>query len=175
MTTRLPEWYEFKEATTWNYFKIKEEAQSFRILTSPIVWYEYFKESADWKVKPVRQKQPFTWTPEDSSKWQAPKEFWAFVIYNHTEKRIQIMELTQRTLMKTIVDLSKSKDWWDPKMYDFEVSRTWKGTDTKYTLTPLPKSRFENDSEWNNALKEAEEVKLEELFDGGDPFNPNPY
>lgn len=172
---RLPENYEFKEATTGNYFKIKEEKQAFRILTSPIIGYEYFKELQDWKVKPVRQKEPFNGTPADSNKGQAPKEFWAFVVYNHTEGKIQIMELTQRTLMKTILDLSHSDDWGDPKAYDLEVSKTWKWTDTKYAMTPLPKSRFDSDEKWEEVKEQAKEVKLEALFDWDDPFNANPY
>ena len=57
MTNRLPEDYKLKESTGWNYFKITEESQSFRILTSPIIWWEYFREESDWKVKPVRQKE----------------------------------------------------------------------------------------------------------------------
>lgn len=172
---RLPNNYEFKENTTGNYFKIREDAQAFRILTSPIIWYEYFREDKDWKVKPVRQRSPFSWTPADSSKWQAPKEFWAFVVYNHTEKRIQVMEITQRTLMKIVKDYSENGDWWDPKQYDFEISRTWKWTDTKYALMALPKSRFETDKDWNTALEEAEKVNLEALFEWGDPFSENPF
>lgn len=172
---RLPENYEFKEATTGNYFKIKEEKQAFRILTSPIIWYEYFREMGDGKVKPVRQKEPFNWTPKDSNKDQAPKEFWAFVVYNHTEGKIQIMELTQRTLMKTILDLSHSEDRWDPKTYDLEVSKTWKWTDTKYAMTPLPKSRFESDDKYNEVLEASKGVKLEALYEWEDPFNTNPF
>ena len=82
------------------------------------------------------------------------------------------MEITQKTIMKTISDLTKSVDWSDPKQYDFSIVKSWKGMETKYTLTPLPKSRFENDEEWNKALEEANSVRLEALYDWDDPFNP---
>ena len=173
--TRLPENYSFKETQQNNYFKIQEEKQAFRILTSPIIGYEYFREDKDWKAKPVRQRAPFNGTPADSLRNQAPKEFWAFVVYNHNEKKIQVMEITQRTLMKSIIDFSQSKDWGDPKQYDLEISRTGKGTDTRYSITPLPKSRFENDEAWGEAINEAEKVNLEALFEGGNPFDENPF
>ena len=173
--TRLPEWYEIKESSKSNYFKIKEDAQAFRILTSPIIGYEYFREDKDWKVKPVRQRTPFNWTPADSTKWQAPKEFRAFVVRNHTEEKIQIMEVTQQTLKKIIRDYSESSDWWDPKQYDMEISRTGKGTETKYSLMALPKSRFESDDKWNEAIEQAKEINLEALFEWWDPFDTNPF
>lgn len=170
--TRLPNNYELKQVSNWwNYFKITEEAQEFRILTSPIIWYEYFKTDNDWKIRPVRSREMFTETPwirEDSK----PKEFRAFVVWNHTAKKIQIMELTQRVIMKSIVELTKSQDWSDPKQYDMSIYKTGQKLETKYTLTPLPKSRFESDEEWNNALKEAEWIRLEALYDWEDPFNP---
>jgi len=171
--TRLPNDYELKQVSVWggNYFKISEEPQEFRIMTSPIIWYEYFKVLDDWKVKPVRQKEAFVETPgirEDSK----PKEFWAFAVRNHWAKRIQIMELTQKTVMKAIVELTKSKDWANPKEYDLSIVKTGKGKETKYTITPLPKSRFESDEEEIKARNEANWIRLEALFDWDDPFNP---
>lgn len=170
--TRLPNDYELKQTTIWwNYFKITDEPQEFRILTSPIIWYEYFKETEDWKIRPVRQKEVFKETPWIRSD-STPKEFRAFVVWNHWLKKIQIMELTQKTIMKSIVELTKSVDWSDPKQYDMSIVKSWKGKETKYSITPLPKSRFTDDEEWNKALEEAEWVRLEALYDWDDPFNP---
>jgi len=192
--TRLPNDFELKIASKWwNYFKITEEEQEFRILTSPITWFRYFAKDKDWNTKPRRQKNPFkevvkdeNWNPmkdedwnfiytdipSDSIDWTKPRYFRAFVVWNHNLKQIQIMEITQKTIMKTISDLTKSVDWSDPKQYDFSIVKSWKGIDTKYTLTPLPKSRFTNDEEWNKALEEANSVRLEALYDWDDPFKP---
>lgn len=169
--TRLPNDYKMSESTGWNYFRITEEAQEFRILTSPIIGYEYFKIDGE-KVKPVRQREAFEWIPSDSKNDERPKEFWAFVVWNHNLKKVQIMELTQRTMMKAIVELTKSQDWADPKTYDMSICKTGKGTDTRYTLTPLPKSRFEDEDEEKAAIEGAKWVRLEALYDGDDPFKP---
>lgn len=81
-TTRLPNDYKLQESTGSNYMKITEDPQEFRILDHPIIGYEYFKVDGDRSV-PVRQKEPFTETPDarDDSK---PKEFRAFPVWNHT-------------------------------------------------------------------------------------------
>ena len=46
-----------------------------------------------------------------------------------------------------------------------EISRTGKGTETKYSLMALPKSRFESDDKWNEAIEQAKEINLEALFE----------
>lgn len=170
MTNRLPEDYKLKESTGWNYFKITEESQSFRILTSPIIWWEYFREESDWKVKPVRQKEEFNGVPSDSKEWAKPKEFWAFVVRNHNLKRVQIMEITQQSIKKEIIKYAKDSDWWDPKTYDITIYKTGKGKETRYSLTASPKSKFADVDEENAAIEESKKVALDALWTGDDPF-----
>ena len=169
MTNRLPEDYKLKESTGWNYFKITEEPQDFRILTSPIIWWEYFK--VDWdKVKPVRQKAEFDGIPSDSKDGNKPKEFWAFVVWNHNLKRVQIMEITQQSIKKEIIKYAKNSDWGDPKLYDFRIEKSWKGKETRYSLTASPKSKFEDADEEQLAQDDAKKVALDALWTGDDPF-----
>jgi len=170
--TRLPTDYQFKETNVSNYFKITDEQQAFRILTIPIIWYEYFRVDGEGKVKPVRQREEFKEVPTDSKDGNSPKQFRAFVVWNHNLKKVQIMEIAQKTVMKAIIELTKSEDRADPKEYDLSITKTWKGTDTRYSLTPLPKNRFESEEEFNNAKDEAKSIRLEALYDGDDPFKP---
>lgn len=170
---RLPTDYKLKESTWWNYFKITEEPQEFRILTSPILWYEYFAVDDD-TTHPVRQKEPFEdGIPGDSANGQAPKEFRAFVVWNHNLCRLQVMEITQQSIKKEILKyVQDTENWWDPKKYDFRISRTWKGKETRYSLTALPKSKFESEDLYKAALEDAAKVELSALYDNGDPFKP---
>lgn len=171
--TRLPTNYELKENTgAWNYLRITEDAQEFRILTSPIIGWEYFKDDG-WKSVPVRQKAEFDWIPSDSKNGEKPKEFWAFPIWNHTHWKIQIAEITQQSLKKEIWKYAKDEsNWGDPKCYDFSISKTWKGKETRYTLTALPKSKFENSEVENSAFEQAKKINLEALYTNEDPFKP---
>lgn len=175
MTTtqnRLPADYKLKESNWWNYFKITEEPQEFRILTSPILGYEYFAIDGD-TARPVRQKEAFDGIPSDSRDGNAPKEFWAFVVWNHTISKIQIMEVTQQSIKKAILMyVQDSENWGDPKKYDLRIFKTGKGKETRYTVNALPKSKFESDSDEKWAFELAKGVNLSALYDGADPFKP---
>jgi hypothetical protein len=95
------------------------------------------------------------------------------VIWNYTEKKIQVMEITQQTIKKAIWDLVKDVDFGDPKEYDLKISKTGKGKETKYTLLALGKSDFAPEGEEVDViLKEANSIRLEALYDGDDPFKP---
>lgn len=163
--TRLPENYEFKEstATGGNYTKFTEEPVKFRVLTSPIIGYEYFTS----ENKPRRSRHQFSSTP-NIKEGGSVKEFRAFVVWNYNEEKIQIMEVTQQTIKKAIVGLAKDPDFGDPKTYDLKISKEGKGKETKYHIYPLAKWVFANEQ----AIKEANSVRLEALYDGDDPFKP---
>lgn len=160
--TRLPNTYEFKEntPTAKNYTKITETPLKFRILTSPIIGYEYFTNDN----KPKRSPEPFVSTPDIRSDGRV-KEFRAFVVWNYEEKHIQIMEITQQTLKKAIVDLTKDPDFGDPKNFDLKVYKTGKGKETKYTLLPLGKSAFTPDGETiEKIMQDTNNIRLEALY-----------
>lgn len=168
-TTFLPAGYELKINNGGNYLKIQDgETIKIRVLTNSILGYEYFRQTSDGTAKPVRQKEPFNWTPTDSRDGKSPKEFWAFVVYNYNIKAIQIWEVTQQSIKNDIFALYKDADFGDPKSYDLKISRTGKELDTTYTIMPLNKTPFE-DAE---IIKKAKGVRLEALYDGDDPFKP---
>lgn len=76
--SRLPENYEPAKTGGGNYTKLQDGDTKIRILTSPIIGYEYFAVDN----KPKRSRTMFTSTPDikDDSK---VKEFWAFVVWNY--------------------------------------------------------------------------------------------
>jgi len=161
-----------QESTWSNYLKITEDAQEFRILTSPVIGWEYFRADGD-KVTPVRQRDEFDWVPSDSKDGSKPKEFWAFPIWNHTLGKVQIAEITQQSIKKEILKyVQDEENWGDPKKYDFRIFRTGKGKETRYTLAPLPKSKFESEADEKWAFELAKPINLEALFSGDDPFKP---
>ena len=170
--TRLPTDYKMPENSGSNYLKITEDPQEFRVLASPVIGWEYFRADGD-KVTPVRQKEEFDDIPSDSKDGWKPKEFWAFPVWNHTIGKVQIMEITQASVKKEMLKyIQDEENWGDPKKYDFRVSRTWKGKETRYTLTALPKSKFESEADEKWAFELAKPINLDALFSGDDPFKP---
>lgn len=165
-TTRLPEDYTPAQSGWGQYTKLKDGDTKIRILTSPIIGYEYFTEAN----KPKRSKEMFSDT-SDIKEGGKVKEFWAFVVWNYNEEKTQIMEITQNTIKDQIFALAKDEDFGDPKWYDLKITRSWKDLETKYQVKPLWAKTFDN----KEAIEAAKNINLTALFDGEDPFNSNPF
>lgn len=150
-----------------NYFKFQQGENNFRILSSAIVGYVYWTEDK----KPVRLKEMWKKKPSDIKTEKngsyRTNHFWAFVIWNYEINAIQIMEITQKTIMNPIKALVDNKKWGDPKNYDITITKTGDGLETEYSVMPNPQGEVQKEilDEY-----EAKPVRLEALFVNGDPF-----
>ena len=154
-----------EKAPEGNYMRFKEGENTFRVLSSAVIGYEYWNKDN----KPVRLKKQPTSTPADiridGDKPISIKYFWAFVVYNYKAEKKQILEITQSSLQNAIRALCENAKWGDPKGYDITVGRAGSGLETEYTLMPSPHSAFPVD------LIGVENINLEALFSGNDPFS----
>ena len=159
-TTFLPENYTLPIASS-NYMKLQKGENKIRILTAPLIGWE------DWKdKKPVRFA--YNEKPVKSFDPGKPvKEFWAFIVWNYVEEKIQILQLTQNSIKKAIGTLVQDADWGLPYFYDIKISRTGDGITTEYTVNPLPHKPVAD-----KVKKEFHEKRcnLNALISGGDPF-----
>lgn len=159
----LPEDYKIPKSPS-GYMRFEEGLNRIRVLSSAIVGYEYFTQDN----KPVRSRTPFEEMPTDIKKDGKIKPFWAFVVWNYNLKMVQILELTQKTIMTGIKSLVDNPKWGDPKQYDIAITKIGEGLDTEYSVQGEP-PLGEVDVEIKNAYK-AKSVRLEALYDGLDPF-----
>lgn len=161
----------YKVPSTSNYMKWQKGENRFRILSNAIVGYEYWNKDK----KPVRSREPLTETPADMgfNKEGQPnpiKAFWAFVVWNYGEERIQILEITQSTVMTPMQSYVQNKKWGNPNGYDFIVKKEGDTMqDTVYTVTVDPHSALEKAvaDEW---ARRRNSINLEAMFKGEDPF-----
>lgn len=159
--TFLPK--DYKAPNTSNYMKLVEGRNQFRVLGSAVVGFEY------WNVdkKPVRSKEMWEELPVDIQVDKDGKykitHFWAFPVWNYDAQRIQILELTQKSIMDVMKEYVENPAWGSPLEYDFIISRKGSGFDTEYSVTVNPKSPAPE-------AKGVEKIKLESLFSGNDPF-----
>jgi len=161
--TFLPPDYKIPKSPS-DYMRFEDGLNRIRILSSAIVGFEYFTK----ENKPVRQKEAFEEIPSDLKVGGKIKPFWAFVVWNYQENRIQILELTQKTIMTSIQALVGNPKWGDPKGYDIAITKTGKDLDTEYSTQGEPPIE-EPSAEIKVAFTEKY-INLEALYLGLDPF-----
>ena len=163
MNNFLPEDYKIPQSPS-GYMRFQPGLNSIRILSSAIVGYEYFTT----ENKPIRQREAFEEMPTNIKDGGKVKPFWAFVVWNYQLKTVQILELTQKSIMTSIKSLVDNPKWGDPKKYDIAITKIGEGMDTEYSVQGEPPI-----SEPSNEIKSAfasKNINLEALFDGEDPF-----
>lgn|SRR3990167_4240755 len=164
MNNFLPEKYEIPDAST-GYMKFKLGENRFRVLSSAIIGWESWVDDEDGKRKPRRWKMGEDIKVEDIG--DEPKHFWAFVVWNYATEKVQILEVTQKGIMKSIKALASDEDWGNPSEYDIVVTREGEGLETEYQLSPKPKKPLD---EGIKAFYKDLNINLDALFSGGDPF-----
>lgn len=164
MTSFLPEGYEVPKSGG-GYMKLKTGANKFRILSEPVLGWEYWTENK----KPVRAKEMWNVVPADADldRGWPQKHFWAFGVWNFDTKAIEILELTQKTILMQLQELINSEEWGDPRLYTLTINRTGEKLATEYSVVPSPAKPVP--AEITEAFK-AKPINLEALFVGGNPF-----
>lgn len=172
MNNFLPDGYEAPKASS-GYMSLEKGTNKFLILDSAIIGFEYWNLSG----KPVRVKSEPEETPvdirrEEDGKPERIKHFWAFPVWNFEDEKVQILEITQTTIMREITALVKNEDWGSPVMtYAITITREGDKLTTKYTVTPSPAKAVAKDvkDEWDEV--KAKGFDLNRLFGGGNPFS----
>lgn len=158
---RLPTNYEPPKKES-GYFRFNDGDNKIRILSEPVIGYEYFTV----ENKPRRSKEPFD-DPMDIRENERIKEFRAFVIWNYDLKKIQIMSITQSSIKKQIMGLAQDEDFGDPVDYDLKINKTGEKLETQYLVKALWKSSI---AEEVAQARLNTHINLEALFEGKDPF-----
>ena len=165
--TFLPTGYEIPGVSD-KYFKFQKGENRFRILSSPILGYEYWEEVGDKRTS-TRTPLDKPFSTEEVSDPEDIKHFWAMVVYNYANKKIQILEITQRGIQKTLRALARDEDWGSPVLkYDIVVIKTGDGMETKYEVLPKPATKL---TEGIVEAYEGMEIRLEALYEGKDPYS----
>lgn len=162
---RLPEGTKDETSHKDDYFKFKTGDNKFRILSKPIIWYEYF----DILNKPVRSKEVIK-DPSDIKEDGKVKQFRAFIVYNYDEKRVQVMTITQASIKQQLQGYQNDVDYGSPLDYDIKINKTGESLDTKYQVKPLSKSEISKEvAEAYKAV--ALTVDMDKLYEWGHPLS----
>ena len=156
-----------------NYFRFSQGENKFRIIgaSDDKPTPGFIHGTLGWAVVDGK-KRPIRWA-EGAQAPQAfedkPRAFYAFVVYNYNEQKVQILEMTQVKLQAELLQLANDEDWGDCRKYDISVVRNGEGLDTTYAMNPKPIKKMDEDI---RAIAKAElkRINLPALFDGEDPF-----
>ena len=172
MTDFLPDGYQTPEVPS-NYMTLEDGDNSFRVLSSAIVGYEWWVENGEEGRKPIRVRT-FEEVPDEvksaSDNRQKARHFWAFTVYNYKTQTIQILVLKQQTIMRAMEAFTKNPKWGNPKGYDLIIERDRTGSkerDVEYHVIPEPPLKLD---EGIVELAKSVPVHLEALYSGEDPF-----
>lgn len=148
--------------------KLVEGKNKFRVLSDIITGWE------GWK-----NKKPFR-HPGDVCKIKTEEVdlnpngqpninyFWAMVVWNYSEDKIQVLEITQKTVMGPLYELEQNTDWGDLKNYDIEINKKKEGDKTKYYVLGIPPKPLDNKIQEEF---EKTDIKLDALFKGEYPIS----
>lgn len=143
----------------------------FRVLSPSIIGMEYWVTKGD-KRQPVRKHmdEPIPVEELGVDKWgnpEQPKYFWAFVVWNYGAKKIQILEITQKTIRNPIKAYVKNPKYGDPKDYDITVTKSGEGKETEYLVVADPPEKVETHIQ---KARDSVTINLNALYAGEDPF-----
>lgn len=130
----LPDGYELP-TEEGNYMKFKDGENKIRILSEPILgWLDW-----DDNRKPHRTALDQKPSRSQSTKKDAKiKHFWAMLVWNYQEHRIQILEITQSGIQKSINTFVADPDYGSPFDYDIVIKKTGESLETEYQVMPKP-------------------------------------
>ncbi|GAB2528178.1 hypothetical protein [Rufibacter soli] len=167
----LPADYQAPAASSGKYTKFETGETRLRILSNPAFGYEYWNTSN----KPVRLKDQPKGKPADmrltdtKGREERVKHFWALKVYNYNTGQMEVCQIAQATLQNRIAELSRDKDWGNPKAYDVKILKTVVGDKTTYSVNPVPHQPVTEDVK---AAFMATPIDLEALFiPGADVFS----
>lgn len=158
MNDFLPENYDLPQG---NFAKIEAGENRFRILSKPVIgWLDWDNEKKCHRfTNENKPAKPLGDSPV--------RHFWAMKVYNYGSKAVQILEITQKGLMSSIMACAKDPDWGSPLNFDIKITRKGDGKNTEYEFMPCPKKDLAPEIK---QFADSVYCYLPSIFTGDDPF-----
>ncbi len=92
-------------------------------------------------------------------------------VYNYESGKVQVLQITQKSILKEIDQISQVDEYTNLLEWDFSIGKKGSGLTTEYTVRPLPRKKGSQehiDASWIEA--KAEGFDISRLLQGGNPF-----
>lgn len=168
-----------------DFMKLTEGDNRFRVLEKPIQGIEIWVHTEDGKKKPTRLRDNDPIIDEgnfviDQNSRPQIKDFLAMPVYNYNLKAIQILTITQKSILSALNGYRNSK-WGELTGYPVVISRTGTTLDnTEYSVV-LDKADDIEEAEWKKIQQRYADmgVDMNDLYSsdaqpyGGFPLSSN--
>jgi hypothetical protein len=151
---------------------------------SPLEFYESWGQAPDGSSKPFRfDYEPSyedvvaemgTYTPREGRGGPGTADIKfciAVPIWNYEAGAVQVMSVSQKSILRELDAISQEEDYSNLLEWDFTLSKKGSGLTTEYKLRPAPRKKG-SDAVMSAAWEEAKSAgfELERLLTGGNPF-----
>lgn len=150
------------EKPYWKMSQMKDGDNRLRIVQRPIAGWIQWHENKPLRYRPDQKPK----RPLDAAKPLRP--FWACYVWDYAREGLYVLEITQASVLKSLTAYAEDPDWGDFTQYDLKIRREGSGKETRYQVTPLPHKAMSSAIE---AALSCTPVYLENLYDGGDPWD----
>jgi len=157
---------EVKVESTSRYTKFANGTTTVRMFGEPFFYYETWLDKDGGGRTPKRFALDSD-IPVSELGPDGVKQVMSIVVYNYGDKAIQVMSVSQKTILKAIKGYSQNKKYGDPTGYDININKEGEGKQTRYTVIADPK---EDVSDEVQKAYDQESIDLEMLLLNGDPF-----
>jgi hypothetical protein len=150
----------------------------------PLEFYETWGTSSDGKSKPFRFSYEPTYEdvvaemgdfePREGRGGPGTADIKfaiAVPVYSFDAGTVQVLSLTQKSILKELDQISQMEDYAELLAWDFQLSKKGSGLLTEYTLRPVPRKKGAQehiDAAWLEAKSNG--FDLGRLLTGGNPF-----
>ena len=152
---------------------------------NPLEFHEVWGEASDGSVKPFRfREEP---TPEDietefgsdysrrlnrdGTAPEAAKFCIAVEVFNHETGSVQILQVSQKSILREFDSISQMEDYSNLLEWDFSLGKEGSGLTTEYSLRAVPRKKGTDakiQAAWESAQSDG--FDRERLLSGGNPF-----
>ena len=152
---------------------------------NPLEFYEVWGDATDGGVKPFRfSNDP---TPDDieaelgsdytrrlnrdGTAPEAVKFAIAVPVYNHDTSKVQILQLSQKSIIRELDSISQMEDYSNLLEWDFVLGKEGNGLNTEYSLRAVPRKK-NTEPTVQEAGKEVQAggFDISRLLSGTNPF-----
>ena len=95
-----------------------------------------------------------------------PRKFLACAVWNYETESVQVWEITQKTVIDSLDEITRDPDYGHPNSYDLKITRSGEGLETQYRLIPHSAPLL---PDVEGAMQDPG-VNLEALLNSEDPF-----